>query len=257
MVTNLVLNASEALGEGSGCLGIGTRRFRADRSFLAECRLNPDLPEGEYVLLEISDPGHGMSPETLARIFDPFFTTKFTGRGLGLSAVLGIVRAHGGAIHVESAPGQGATFRILFPPVHVPVGSGTAPAVNMAWKTSGRALLIDDEPIVRLAAGHALRHCGFEVETAENGREAIQKLRERAGDYRVVLLDLTMPELHGDYVLKIIRTHFPRLPVVIMSGYTERKVKPLYEEDSGTVFMQKPFSLEKLVEKLTFVLGEG
>ncbi|MBV9999089.1 MAG: response regulator [Verrucomicrobia bacterium] len=257
MVMNLVLNASEALGEGSGCLSIGTRRFRADQSFLAECRLNSELSEGEYVLLEVSDPGHGMSPETLTRIFDPFFTTKFTGRGLGLSAVLGIVRAHGGAIHVESTPGQGTTFRILFPRASSPPVVGTARAVNMSWKTSGRALLIDDEPIVRLAATHALRHCGFEVETAENGRQAIQKLLERAGGYRVVLLDLTMPELHGDYVLKVIRTHFPRLPVVIMSGYTERKVKPLYEEDSGTVFMQKPFSLEKLVEKLTLLLGES
>lgn len=257
MVMNLVLNASEALGDTSGCLTIGTRRFRANQPFLAECRLNPGLPEGEYVLLEISDPGHGMRPETLARIFDPFFTTKFTGRGLGLSAVLGIVRAHGGAIHVESTPGEGTTFQILFPPASISPALGTARAVNMNWKTSGRALLIDDEPIVRLAASHALRHCGFEVETAENGRLAIQKLLERAGDYRVVLLDLTMPELHGDYVLKVIRTHFPRLPVVIMSGYTERKVKSLYEEDSGTVFMQKPFSLEKLVEKLTLLLGEG
>ena len=258
-ILNLVLNGAEALASPGGQLTVRTRRFRATRSFLSQCHLGADLSEGEYASLEISDSGHGMGQEMLVRIFDPFFTTKFTGRGLGLSTVLGTVHAHGGTIGVQSAPGKGTNFQILFPLMQLaapsePTSVNGTPSKSR-WQGSGRALLVDDDAAIRSVGSLILSQCGFEAETAENGQQGVQKLLARKGDYRVVLLDLTMPGIHGDRVLKIIRSHFPRLPVVLISGYTEENVERLYAADDRTIFLQKPYSLEQLGAKLTALLG--
>ena len=258
-ILNLVLNGAEALASPGGQLTVRTRRFRATRSFLSQCHLGADLSEGEYASLEISDSGHGMGQEMLVRIFDPFFTTKFTGRGLGLSAVLGTVHAHGGTIAVQSAPGKGTTFQILFPLMQLaapsePTSVSDTPSKSQ-WQGSGRALLVDDDAAIRSVGSLILSQCGFEAETAENGQQGVQKLLARGGDYRVVLLDLTMPGIHGDRVLKIIRSHFPRLPVVLISGYTEENVERLYAADDRTIFLHKPYSLDQLHAKLTALLG--
>ena len=152
-ILNLVLNGAEALASPGGQLTVRTRRFRATRSFLAQCHLGANLSEGEYASLEISDSGHGMGQEMLVRIFDPFFTTKFAGRGLGLSAVLGTVHAHGGTIGVQSAPGKGTTFQILFPLMQLaapgaPTSVSGTPSKSR-WQGRGRALLVDDDAAIR------------------------------------------------------------------------------------------------------------
>ena len=258
-ILNLVLNGAEALASPGGRLTVGTRKFWASQSFLSQCRFGADLPEGKYASLKISDSGYGMGQETLAHIFDPFFTTKFAGRGLGLPAVLGIVRAHGGTIGVQSAPGKGTTFQILFPLTQLAARSDPTPAGSVPsksrWQGGGRALLVDDDAAIRTVGSLILSQCGFEAETAENGQQGVQKLLARGGDYRVVLLDLTMPGLHGDQVLKVIRSHFLRLPVVLISGYTEEDTERLYAADDRTIFLHKPYSLDQLHAKLTTLLG--
>jgi signal transduction histidine kinase len=151
---NLVINASDAIGDRPGVILLGTRCLRVTRADLADAYLSPDLPEGEYVALKVTDNGCGMSPETLARIFDPFFTTKFTGRGLGLAAVLGIVRGHRGALKVESELGRGSTFRLLLPCAEgtaEPVAATAAPRPD--WRGTGTVLVADDEPADPPVAG--------------------------------------------------------------------------------------------------------
>jgi PAS domain S-box-containing protein len=198
IVMNLLINASEALAGKPGVLTVEVGLQHADRQFLSECVIGDELPESNYVFLKVVDTGCGMPPETVSRVFDPFFTTKFQGRGLGLAAVNGIVRGHGGALSVQSVPGEGTTFEILFPPI-TKTNLVVAPAASVSseWRSTGRALLVDDEPEVR-AVGHALLvHFGFEVDEAEDGSQAVEQISLRNGDYRFVLMDLTMPNMSG------------------------------------------------------------
>jgi PAS domain S-box-containing protein len=254
VIMNLVINGSEALDGKSGNLTVRTGSIQATKNFLSACQVGDDLKEGEYVVLEVTDTGHGMTPEVLARIFDPFFTTKFTGRGLGLAAISGIVRAHGGALWVESKPGEGTTFQALFPPVAAPAGESPSVAIDPHWRGSGLALLVDDEIAVRRAGSAALRHLGFEVEVAEDGVEALQKLSESEKRYSVMLLDLTMPKLDGHAVYEVIRASHPLLPVLLMSGYASEQASRLFKLGGPIDFLQKPFIIRDLIGKLQLVL---
>jgi signal transduction histidine kinase len=169
VVMNLVVNASDAIGDASGVITVGTGRRKADRSYLASTYLDEGLHGGEYAFIEVSDTGAGMDEETQARIFDPFFTTKFAGRGLGLAAVLGIVRGHHGALKVYSEPGHGSTFKLLLPlassSVHVP----TPDDGGRGWRSTARILVVDDEPSVRAIAERILQRFGMRVTIAEDG----------------------------------------------------------------------------------------
>ena len=255
VIMNLVINGSEAFEGRPGVLTVRTRRFHATRAFISGCRVGADLEEGDYLMLEVSDTGHGMPPEVLARIFDPFFTTKSTGRGLGLAALSGIIRNHGGALAVKSAPGVGTTFQILFPQIDSIPMSAAPVAPDLSWHGSGRALLVDDELSTRLAGGAVLRHLGFEVETAEDGAQGVEKAIEPDGDYRVVLLDLTMPKLDGHAAFRAIRTKLPEMPVLLMSGSYDEQATRLFELGDPVGFIQKPFSVGDLSVKLQPLLS--
>jgi len=254
VIMNLVINGNEAMKGAEGSLTVRTLTYHATQDYLSDCRVGTDLGEGEYLLLEVSDTGHGMTPEVVERIFDPFFTTKFTGRGLGLAAVNGIIRSHGGALTVNSVPGQGTTFQVLFPQFEA-AASETAKTPDASWRGFGRALLVDDEETIRSVGETVLRHLGFEVDTAEDGSHAVEKLDADGNCYSVLLLDLTMPKLDGQAVLKNARARFPSLPVLLMSGYSDQQACQLVEQGGPVAFIQKPFTLSSLVAKLQPLLG--
>jgi hypothetical protein len=257
VIANLLLNGSEALAGQPGKLVVATRRFLATPDFLATCRQGSDLPPGEYLSLEVRDDGQGMSEATLARMFDPFFTTKFAGRGLGLSAVQGIVRLHGGALAVESTPGVGTTFRVLFPELEQSASALAIKPGSADWQSSGRVLVIDDDESVRLVASAALQSFGLDVELAVDGREGLEKVREIGATLRFVMLDMTMPHLDGRGVLQGIRAQFPELPVALVSGYSTDKVEDLLQLGGPTIFIPKPFTLDALAARLSALVGEA
>lgn len=210
IVMNLVINASEAIGDRSGIIALGTGLTRVDRQYLTTTYLAPELPEGDYVYLEISDNGCGMSPETKARIFDPFFTTKFTGRGLGLAAVLGIVRGHHGALKVYSEPGKGSSFKLIFPmAAGLPTYVADPLHSTQLWRGSGRILVVDDEETVRSVAARLLESLGFQVTLAEDGRAGVVAFQREPDQFRLVLMDLTMPHYDGLEAFSLMRRCAP------------------------------------------------
>jgi PAS domain S-box-containing protein len=251
IIMNLVINASEAIGERSGVITVSTGMMRADRAYLTETYLSPDLAEGDYVYLEVSDTGAGMDQATRERIFDPFFTTKFTGRGLGLAAVLGIVRGHNGAIKVYSEPGRGTTFKALFPCVDAPIDveSAAAPPA-VAWKAEGTVLIIDDEETVRAVTARAVERMGFTTLIAADGREGVALFQANAGQVVCVLLDMTMPHLNGEETFGEIRRIDPDARVILMSGYNEQDATNSFAGKGLAGFLQKPYQLATLREAL-------
>ncbi|HYP16911.1 MAG TPA: ATP-binding protein, partial [Opitutus sp.] len=201
IVMNLILNAGEALGGAGGEIVVATGRHWIDREFLAAARVGDSLPPGEYVTLEVRDNGCGMSADTLTKIFDPFFTTKFTGRGLGLAAVLGIVRGHSGALKVRSAVGLGTTFTLVLPPgAAAPVARRTAESAT-PWRAKGKVLIVDDEAPVREVAAQLVATFGFTVVTAADGPAALAEFGRDPAGFDLVFLDLTMPGMDGEETL--------------------------------------------------------
>ncbi len=246
VVMNLITNASDSLGEGAGTIALRTGTV-AD---------GDEVPgPGQFVYLEVVDNGCGMDTGTLQRIFDPFFSTKFTGRGLGLSAVMGIVESHGGHIRIRTAPAEGTTFRVLFPAT---AGDANTPPRRISgadWRGHGTVLVIEDEDEVREVVGRMLERLGFHVIAAQDGVAALERLDEHDGSVAAVLLDLSMPRMGGYEVLQRIRGRKPELPVILMSGYTEQEVaSKVLDARSGVVgFLQKPFLPEDLTSVLRHV----
>jgi PAS domain S-box-containing protein len=251
ILMNLIINASEAIGENSGVITITTGVMNADRAYLTEAFLSPNIPEGDYVFLEVSDNGSGMDAETRARIFDPFFTTKFTGRGLGLAAVLGIVRGHQGALKVYSELGKGTTFKLLLPRTE---GSAerlpTRHDASRAWRGAGTILVVDDEDSVRSVASRMLSALGFHVLTASNGCEALEVFFPHRDEIVGVLLDLTMPQLDGAATFTELRRMKPDIRVILMSGFNEQDAINRFAGKGLAGFVQKPFKAETLQAKL-------
>jgi signal transduction histidine kinase/PAS domain-containing protein len=255
LIMNLVLNAAEALPEGTGTITLHTDVAERASEELAGTVFSPQLPAGRYVSLSVSDTGHGMSPETAARIFDPFFSTKFTGRGLGLSAVVGIVRAHKGALRVHSSVGAGSTFELLLPAqegatLPPPEAASAATHASLAtWRTTGTALVIDDERGVRDLVRSVLQRSGMTIIDAESGERGIEVFKRHAEHVRVVLVDLTMPGLDGRDTLAALREIRPDVPAVLMSGYSSADLV----NSASHVFLQKPFTpaaLRSVVKRL-------
>ena len=249
VVMNLVTNAADAIGGAPGRIEIMTGRMAATREYLSQCCIGQDLEPGEFVFAEIADTGCGMDEKTKARIFDPFFTTKVTGRGLGLAAVLGIVRSHRGAIAVESTPGVGTRFRLLLPVVDI--ASSSRPVPNTALRTpapSGTVLIVDDDDGVRTVSTLSLERAGFHVVTARDGEEGMALMEQRGGDFDAVLLDMTMPRLSGTETCHLIRQLRPELPIVLTSGYTEPEADAGLDIRDVAGFLQKPFTPASLVK---------
>ncbi|MDS4030168.1 MAG: response regulator [Candidatus Contendobacter sp.] len=256
IVMNLVINASEALGDHAGTITLSTGLLDQLSEYLAEDYPDEQLAEGPYVWLEVADTGCGMDPETQRRIFEPFFTTKFTGRGLGLSAVLGIVRGHQGALKVHSERSKGTTFKVLFPAIlqDRPVLSQPSEA-KPPWKGAGTILLVDDEESVRTMGNRMLERNGFRVLTAADGREALEIYRARRDEIALVLLDLTMPDLDGEETFHELRRIDPNVRVVMSSGYTESEIIPRFAGQPLAGFLQKPYSTTALMDCLRIPLS--
>jgi PAS domain S-box-containing protein len=255
VVMNLVINASEATGDQGGEVSITTGCVECDREYLAGTWLADKLPEGRYVYIDVTDTGCGMDRATMQSIFDPFFTTKFTGRGLGLAAVLGIVRGHHGAVKVTSEPGRGTTFRVLLPASEVIDQPVMTPTPGDGWTASGTVLLVDDEQPVRSVGARMLEHCGFTVVTASDGREALKIFSERAAEIVCVILDLNMPHMDGDETLRAMRSIRPEVRVVMSSGYDEQEVTKRFADRGLVGFLQKPYRYEDFTGKLRAILG--
>ncbi|GFO68177.1 hypothetical protein GMLC_17560 [Geomonas limicola] len=251
IVMNLAINASEAIEEHNGVITIATGCLECDRSLLAGTWLNDDLPPGLYDFLEVHDTGCGMDPETLARIFEPFFTTKFTGRGLGMAAILGIVRGHRGAIAVKSEPGRGTLFRIYLPASRQSACEQAKAEVSPTWRGSGTVLLVDDEKTVREVGRELLHELGFTVICAADGEEALSCYQAHGEEISLVLMDLTMPNLNGEEAFRELVRLDPGVRVVLSSGFTEQEVTGKFPGQRLAGFMQKPYTLTALRELLS------
>ena len=255
VVMNLITNASEALEDKSGVISINTCIMEADRAYLSDTYVDDQLPAGFYVYLEVSDTGAGMDEETRRRIFDPFFTTKFMGRGLGLAAVLGIIRGHKGAIRVYSEPQKGTTFKVLFPCSEQSAKAEVAEVkTEDDWRGHGTILVVDDEKTVRSVAKMMLEAFGFDVLTADDGAEAVAVYREHADEIRAVLLDMTMPRLSGEQAFTELRRVRPDVCVVLSSGYNEQEATEQFAGKGLAGFIQKPYQAAALIQKLREVL---
>ncbi len=251
VIMNLITNASDSLGDREGTIYVTSGVFQADAAYLSRAYLAEELMPGEYVFVEVRDEGDGMDPETQARMFEPFFTTKFTGRGLGLAAVLGIVRGHHGTIRVDSAPGRGTTIRVAFPAsrdarVVAKEQTPVAPTVRSP-RTLGTVLIVDDEPGVRKVAKKVLENAGLKVLIAADGREALEIFRARRAEIAATIVDLTMPHLSGEETVRELRAIDPTARIVLTSGYTEQDAVDRFAGAQLSGFLRKPFTPEELL----------
>ena len=251
VVLNLVTNAGEALAGEAGSVRLRVGRARFGAADLTNAIGAPELDAGEYACVEVSDTGMGIAAENRAHLFEPFFTTKFAGRGLGLAAVLGIVRSHHGAIQLESHPGAGASFRVLLPLQANATRSEPGPCEQAAPQIgTGHILVVDDdEPILRLMQAF-LEDAGFEVTTVLGGRAGIETIHRTPEVFDGVVLDLAMPDVDGARVFEEIHRLRPDLPVILVSGYAEESARSLLSAHSRASFLHKPFEPEELVARL-------
>jgi PAS domain S-box-containing protein len=260
VVMNLITNAAEAVGEEeSGRVKVSTATMHCSRRYLSRSR-SPERPdEGEFVYIEVVDSGCGMNEEAKEKLFDPFFTTKFTGRGLGMSAVLGIVRGHDGAIMVDSEPEEGTSIRVLIPALEESAESTLGKRVDREpteWSGQGTVLLADDEEGVRRLTKRMLEQLGFDVRIACDGREAVEAFRGHSDEFVAVLLDLSMPHMDGRQAYRELQRENAEVRVILASGYVEQEMEDRFAGGGGSVvFIQKPYRLETLREKLRAVLG--
>jgi PAS domain S-box-containing protein len=255
---NLVINASDAIGNEEGVIAISTGVVEADPAYLASTFIPGELKPGTYCYLEVADTGSGMAPETLARIFDPFFTTKFSGKGLGLAAVLGIVRGHRGTLKVESAPGQGTTFRMLLPVAQGAVRiQPQAPAPGDVWKGAGLVLVVDDEESVRNVTARAVRTMGFEPVVAVDGQDGLEQFGKRHQEIALVLMDLTMPRPSGEAAADRMREIDPTVPIVLMSGFDESEMATRFRAAGVSGFVQKPFEIRTLRDAIRAAVSQA
>ena len=257
VVMNLITNASDAIGERGGTISVATGVMHATRAYLEEACVGTPAEAGEYVYIEVADDGCGMDADTRARIFEPFFTTKFTGRGLGLAAVLGIVRGHRGSVHLDTATGRGTTFRVIFPRCAGVVAAAPAPPAKMHASKEARILVVDDESAVRTIAREALTRAGFTVLVAEDGGSAVERFRADGLTIDAVLLDMTMPGLSGVDTLRAIHKMERGVPVVLTSGYSEQEAADRCNGEVIAGFIQKPFAPSALVAKMNDALTAG
>ena len=253
VIMNLLTNAVDAVGEASGTVMIKTGEITPAPDELRKYFFGEDLPEGKYVFMEITDPGVGMDRETVEKAFDPFYTTKETGRGLGLSAVMGIIRGHRGAIRVESEPGKGSTFKVILPASEAKAEIMSSESVEVeGYSGSGTVLVVDDDETVRDVAGAILQQYGFDVLVASDGAEALKIFGEKSTEIALVLMDITMPVMGGLEALPRLREIQDDIKIILSSGYTEEFT--VTSAGESVDFIQKPYRLEELIQKVKQVL---
>jgi len=273
VLVNLVTNAAEAMEGKAGRVRVRTYPFTVTPEYFDQVFFKENAKPGEYVCLEVSDTGCGIPADQIPRIFDPFYTTKFSGRGLGLPVVLGIVRGHRGIIHLYSEPGTGTTFKILFP--HAPEGRETFPGVLSfrqeepatdedtpetvapPGKMPAHVLIVDDEQTVRQVMRDVLERSGFTVTEARDGEEALSIFRQVPGQWKAIVLDLTMPRMNGREAFEQIRQIRPDIPVIIASGFAAQDIDLQFRDHPPSAFLQKPFRARDLSSLLKRVLTEA
>jgi PAS domain S-box-containing protein len=249
VVLNLLTNAAEAIGAGRGTITLETDVQEVDPAALAGVVIGAEQPAGCYVRLAVTDSGGGIAPQVQQRIFEPFFTTKFTGRGLGLAAVQGIIRAHQGVLALTSSPGEGATFQIWLPATDSQPAARPAPAAAPA-PAGGALLIIDDEATVRAVLTILLERCGYQVWAAEDGLAGLALLEQGIDGLRGVFIDLTMPGMSGVLVAEQIYARQPALPLVLMSGYNTAALAVEVGQAGVAALLQKPYRIARLREVL-------
>ncbi|HEV2202485.1 MAG TPA: response regulator [Bryobacteraceae bacterium] len=255
LIMNLVINAAEAVGEGkTEVVTITTGLEQIEQTNFGQTIPADSIQPGRYVAVEVRDRGCGMDEETKSRIFDPFFTTKFTGRGLGLAAVMGIVRGHKAALKVDSAPGKGSSFKVLFPASEGQPKPFQHPRREKNLAGRGTILVVDDEDAVRHAAKSALESYGYTVAIAENGKEGVETFQKLGGEIAAVLLDMTMPVMSGEEALVHLKRLRPNVPVLLSSGYDEAETTRRFTGKGLAGFVQKPYTAARLAEKIKTVL---
>ncbi|TAL01964.1 MAG: response regulator [Verrucomicrobia bacterium] len=255
VVMNLVTNASEALADQPGLITVSTSLRECDSTFLSANRAGNSLNPGSYAVLEVSDTGCGMEESVQQQLFDPFFTTKFVGRGLGMSATLGVVRGHDGGILVSSRAGRGTTMTVLFPAGTVeffktPSAQKHEPAANKSPMPAltGTVLVVDDEAIMRSMIERVLKRTGLRVILATHGWEAVSLFQQHADEITFVLLDLSMPKLDGMKTLAELRRHRPEVKAVLTSGYNEASICQRSVQEGFVAFIPKPYQAGALIE---------
>jgi CheY-like chemotaxis protein len=259
VITDVVTNAIEATDDDNRriTLRVGSGHF--DAAYFEGRVVYELLPPGDYVYFEIEDNGMGMDGQTLEKVFDPFFTTKFTGRGLGLAAAVGIIRAHRGTIALTSKPEGGTTVTVLFPPAQAQM-----PPSRTRWprsrprprrNTGNTILLVDDEPTVIEVGEMMLEAIGFETVTAKDGIEALAQLQRHQAQIALVILDLTMPRMDGFEAFQEITRSAPEIPIIIASGYTRGQVRQQFRDDEPAAYLKKPFRMDHLADTIHRVLS--
>lgn len=262
VVMNLITNASDALENQPGHILLTTGETEMTMEQLSHSRTDTKPLPGRYVYLEVKDGGCGMDEATQARLFDPFFTTKRAGRGLGLSAVLGIVRGHAGAILVDSTPGMGTCIRVAFPSLSTPtlkppeVESGLTTEVRSSL-AGLRILLVDDEAGIRLFGQRSLSRLGAQVLVAENGLDALALAHDHAGTLSCAVVDLTMPQMDGLSCLRVLKQKYPELPVILSSGYTQEDVVRRLGMLAMDGFISKPYESDTLAREIARVVAHA
>ncbi len=250
IILNLLINASEALQGESGEVTLKTGRATLTEDEVQKLLPTVDRPAGEYVYIEVSDTGVGMNEETKQNLFNPFFSTKFTGRGLGMSAVLGIVQNHSGGIYVESELGKGTTFKVFFPATDMAAMGLSQPEVFPGISLTGRVLLLDDEKEVLEVGRQVLETLGFEVLIASNGVEGMRIFEAHHQSLFCVILDVLMPVLDGEDTLRAIRDLDADMPVIVVSGFTAGENIERLLKDPNVTLLSKPYEIEDLERAL-------
>ncbi|HON15811.1 MAG TPA: response regulator, partial [Spirochaetota bacterium] len=249
ILMNLTINASEAI-ENTGDITVTTKMINCTEDTFSLITINQGMKAGNYILLEITDTGCGISEDKIKQIFDPFYTTKFTGRGLGLSAVSGIIRNHNGGLNVKSTIGKGTTFSIYLP-IHgnnIPVTEESPVTIEKISIYNITVLVVDDEAYIRTLTSRMLKNAGYTAVLADNGLEALQIFRDKKDSIDCVLLDLTMPELDGKETLAAIRKIDKNIPVIISSGYSEADIRASFGDNTISGVLQKPYQYEDLIK---------
>lgn len=254
VVMNLITNASEAIGDREGEIAIHTGIQIVSEVDDQMLYLNQDIPFGQCVYFEIRDNGCGMDRETIKKIFDPFFTTKFTGRGLGMSAILGIIRGHHGMIHVYSELGLGTRFKVFFPALGQALEDRIEKIMPIKrLSISGKVLIVDDEVTILEVAEQYLKSFGIESIKASNGIEGVKVYTEHREELSLIILDLTMPGMSGEEVFNTLQKYDNSVPIILMSGFSEYELKNKYSSKGFSGFIQKPFSFADFQEKINSV----